>query len=70
MISEVGGLPASVRDNAGSILAPSHEPVAIRRAAMIRGCRFSGPHSWSCAIGRYATLVARTRQRPGIHERE
>jgi hypothetical protein len=67
-------LPATVRDHEVAILVPPHHPVAtrgaIKRATISRGYRFSDPHSWSRTLDRHPSLIARTRQRPGIHERE
>jgi glycosyltransferase involved in cell wall biosynthesis len=63
VITAVGGLPEAVANYEGAILAPPHDPVAlrdaIRRLSSLRGQRFRDPHSWDRTVELYEELFVR-----------
>lgn len=61
VITAVGGLPEAVAEYDGAILVPPHDPKAllsaIRQLPVLRGQRYSDPHSWERTVKQYAQLL-------------
>ena len=62
----VGGRAEAVQDYPGALLVPSQDPAALREALlqllMLRGQRYSDPHSWQRTIDAYRALIGQLNQ--------
>jgi glycosyltransferase involved in cell wall biosynthesis len=65
VVTAVGGLVEAVEPYAGAVVVSPHDPESlldgIRRAAPMRGTRFSHPRSWASVGALYAGVLENVR---------